>query len=137
MKLRSKGDFAVETNMFASAIRPESTTEYSVEQQPALSLDERGMITDCNKPFEMLFGLEWRDLVWHHVTRVFPQLSAEDFSRAGEIYPLPDYLSRCSQRYQAKNRHGETFTSNLIFVRHEQEGKVLLRMMVFPSDDCK
>jgi hypothetical protein len=135
MNLQSEGDIGNETNMPACVIRQELTTEYSTEQQPSLSLDERGVITDCNKSFEMLFGVEWHELVLHHVTRVFTQLSAEDISQAGEVYPLLDYLTRCSQRYQAKNRHGETFYSNLIFVRDEREGKVLLRLMVFPSDD--
>jgi hypothetical protein len=90
------------------------------------------MILDCNKLFEMLFGIEWRDLVWHHITRLFPQLSANDFALAGEVYPIRDYLIRCSQLYQAQNQHGVPFSSNLIFVRTAHEGKCCLRLTVIP-----
>jgi len=137
MNLPEEGCNAIKTGIPASAIRRELTAGYEPERHGALLLDERGFITDCNKSFEALFGMEWKELVWQHVTQVFPQITADDFAHAGEIHPLHDYLIRCGQRYEAKNRHGDAFTSNLIFVHHEQEGKRLLRVMVFPSDDAE
>jgi hypothetical protein len=136
MDLQPEGNRAIETGLPACAIRQEWTDEHLPERDdlPAISLDERGMILDCNKPFEVLFGFDWRDLVWHHITKVFPQLSTVEFTQAGQVYPLLDYLVRCSHLYQAKNRQGATFSSNLIFIRLEHEGKRLLRLIVFPSD---
>ena len=136
MNLHPAGNAAIETGLPACAIRQDWTDEHLAERDdlPAISLNERGMILDCNKPFEVLFGFDWRDLVWHHITKVFPQLTTVEFTQAGQVYPLLDYLVRCSQLYQAKKRDGVTFSSNLIFVRLEQEGKHLLRLIVFPSE---
>jgi hypothetical protein len=135
MNLQSEGNAAIVTRTFPGANRQEWTDEHLPERDdyPALSLDERGMILDCNKPFEMLFGFDWRDVIWYHITKIFPQLTAVEFIHAGQTCPLSDYLARCSQLYQAQNRNGVTFSSNLIFVRLEQEGKSILRMIVFPS----
>jgi hypothetical protein len=136
MNLHPAGNAVIETGLPACAIWQEWTDEHLAERDdlPAISLDERGMILDCNKPFEVLFGFDWRDLVWHHITKVFPQLTTVEFTQAGQISPLLDYLERCSHLYQANNRDGVTFSSNLIFVRLEQEGKHLLRLIVFPSE---
>jgi hypothetical protein len=134
-----EGNKAIDSNIASYIAQQEWTDEQLAERDdlPAISLDERGMILDCNKPFETLFGFDWRDLVWHHITKVFPQLSTVEFTQAGQVYPLLDYLVRCSQLYQAKNRDGVTFSSNLIFVRLEHEGKRLLRLIVFPSEATK
>ena len=48
--------------------------DYLAERQEpsALSLSERGLIRDCSKPLEMLFGFRRGDLVWQHVANLFP-----------------------------------------------------------------
>ena len=137
MSLQTAGNAAIKTHISSSASGQQWTDSRASELNdlPALSLDERGMILDCNKQFQMQTGFEWHDLVWHHVTRVFPQLSAGDFNQAGQAYPLPDYLIRCSKLYQAQNRHGITFFSNLIFVHQEHKGKRSLKLFVCPVED--
>jgi hypothetical protein len=138
MNLQTKGNSARETNISSFAPTQEWTDAQLSElgDLPALSLDERGMILDCNKQFEKQTGFEWHDLVWHHITRVFPQLTADDFIQAGQVVPLPDYLIRCSKLYQAQNQRGVSFFSNLIFVLHEHEGKRALRLFVCPAEDA-
>lgn len=100
---------------------------------PALSLDERGMVLDCSKSFERLFGFRRSELVWHHVSTLFPQLAGVELVRDGQINSLLSYLCRCGQPYQAINRQGETLSSNLSFVRIEYKGKRILRLIVQPS----
>jgi hypothetical protein len=54
--------------------------------------------------------------------------------KAGQINPLLNYLCRCGQLYEAQNRHGDTLSCNLSFVRIEYNGKRFLRLMVRLSD---
>jgi len=136
MDLHTEGHSASETNISAFTSGQKWVDSSEQNDLPALSLDERGMILDCNKQFEMRTGFKWHDLVWHHITNVFPQLTPADFIQAGQVYPLPDYLIRCGQLYQAKDRRGVTFNSNLIFVRLEHEGVRSLRLIVCPSEDA-
>jgi hypothetical protein len=137
MSLQTAGNATIKTHISLSAAGQQLSDSHARELNnlPALSLDERGMILDCNMQFQRRTGFEWQDLVWHHVTKVFPQLRAVDFNQAGQAYPLPDYLIRCGKLYQAQNRRGNTFLSNLIFVHHEHEGKRSLKLFVCPIED--
>lgn len=99
---------------------------------PALSLDERGMIQDCSKSFERLFGFKRCDLVWQHISRLLPQLTGVDLVEAGRLNPVLNYLCHCGHHYQAKNQQGDTFPCNLNFVRVEFGGKRSLRLILSP-----
>ena len=101
-------------------------------EPPALSLGERGLIRDCSKSLLILFGFRRSDLVWQPVARLFPQLAEVELIEAGQINPFLNYLCRCGQLYQSHNRQGDTFTSNLSFVRLEYEGRRSFRMLVRP-----
>jgi hypothetical protein len=139
MNLQRDSDPIAQTLSYPCGIQQERNDEYLAEQDvhPVLTLDERGMILDCNKLFEMLFGIEWHNLIWHHISRLFPQLTAQDFALAGEVYPIREYLIRCGQLHQAQDRHGVPFSCNLIFVRAAHEGKCCLRLTVIPSGGTK
>ena len=100
---------------------------------PALSLGEHGLIQDCNKSLVMLFGFRRSDLVWKPVSKLFPQLAEVALIEAGKVNPFLNYLCRCGQLYQSRNRHGDTFSSNLSIVRLECEGRRSFRMIVRPE----
>lgn len=102
---------------------------------PMAILNERGMILECNKPFETLFGFEWGGLTWQHISRLFPNLLGNDFVQAGETTPLRDYLIRCAEQHRAQHRNGGIFSCNLIFVRTAHDGMCCLMMTVIPSGD--
>jgi PAS domain-containing protein len=139
MDSQREGNVAAKILSFPYGIRQEWKAENPDERDvhPVVTLDELGMILDCNKPFERLFGFEWHDLLWHHISRLFPQLSATDLALAGEVYPILDYLIRCGQPHQAQSRHGVPFTCHLIFARIAQEGRCCLELAVFPHDDTQ
>jgi hypothetical protein len=135
MNLLREGHTTIETNKSSFAKLPEKTNE-SLEQlhDPlALSLDERGMIQDCSKSFEKQFGFRRSDLVWQPVAKLFPELVGVELIKSGQVNPLLNYLCRCGQLYRAQNRHGDTLSCNLSFVRIECNGKRSLRLMVRPS----
>jgi hypothetical protein len=139
MNLLKEDPATIETNKSSFAKLPGNTNE-SLEQihDPlALSLDERGLIQDCSKSFEKQFGFRRSDLVWQPVSKLFPQLVGVELIKSGQINPLLNYLCRCGQHYEAQNRHGDTLSCNLSFVRVEYNGKRLLRLMVRPSDGVR
>jgi hypothetical protein len=121
------------------AIRHEWHGEHLTERlnPPALSLDERGMIQDCSKSLEKLFGFRRRDLVWKHVSQLFPRLADVELVQSGHLNPLLNYLCHCGHLYEALNSRGETFSSNLSFVHIEFDGRRSLRLIVRPTDSAE
>lgn len=111
---------------------PEGRTTEWIEP-PALSLDERGMIQDCSKSFERLFGFKRCDLVWQHVSRLLPQLTGVTLVEAGRLNPVLNYLCHCGHRYLARNQRGDSFPCHLNFVRIEFGGKRSLRLIFNPA----
>ncbi|MDO8926967.1 MAG: hypothetical protein Q7U94_08660 [Sideroxyarcus sp.] len=103
------------------------------QDAPALSLGEHGLIQDCNKSLLMLFGFRRSDLVWQPVSKLFPQLADVELIEGGQVNPFLNFLCRCGQLYQSRNRQGDTFSSNLSIVRLEYKGRRSFRMIVRPS----
>ena len=99
----------------------------------ALILDERGMICDCSKAGEKLFGYLRGDLVWQHVSKLLPQLSDISLVSDGQINPRLGFLSHCGRLFQAKNQRGDTFYSALHFVYLNCGGERIIRLILRPS----
>lgn len=115
-----------------------NSSSYAESQEPpALTLDERGMIRDCSRSGEMLFGYRRHDLVWQHVSVLFPQLSGVALVQQQRLNPLLNFFCRCGKLFQSQNRQGDTFLCKLSFVRLESDGRHILRLIVRPSDDTK
>ncbi|MGC2048589.1 MAG: PAS domain-containing protein [Gallionella sp.] len=134
-----KNNAVIETNAASYAVGQEWTNEHPAEwyEPPALALDERGMIRDCSKSGERLFGYRRHDLVWQHVSMLFPQLSGIVLVQEGRFNPLLNFLCRCGKLFQSRNRQGDAFSCNLSFVRLEHDGIRTLRLIVSPSDNAK
>jgi hypothetical protein len=143
MNLQRKIHQAIEPNTsyfskrqeWTSAQRQEWRDNYLASRQelPALSLGEQGLIKDCNKPLQMLFGFRRSDLVWQQVSKLFPQLDGVELVQAGLVNPLLNYVCRCGQLYQSQTRQGGMFLSTLSIVRLEYEGRRSFRMIVRPE----
>ena len=110
------------------------SNEHRIEPQdpPSLALDERGMIQDCSKSFESLFGFQRRDLVWQHVSRLLPQLTGVDLVQAGRLNPILNYLCHCGHHYEAQDRQGRIISCILSLVRVEFDGRRSLRLIINP-----
>lgn len=103
------------------------------QEPPALSLGEQGLIQDCSKSLETLFGFRRSELVWQHVSKLFPQLADVELVQAGQVNAMLNYSCRCGRIYQARNRDGDCFPSNLSIVRLAYAGKNFLRVIVRPA----
>lgn len=139
MNLQRQSNAPNESNPTSTAKQRWSAFEHLTERYnpPALSLDERGMIKDCSKTFEKLLGFPRSDLVWKHVSRLFPQLMDVELLQAGQVNPRLKYLCHCGHCYQIKNRQGETFLSNLSFMLLEFGGRVSLKLIVNTLDEME
>jgi PAS domain S-box-containing protein len=139
MNLVKKSNTEIEANAPYYAVGQEWTDEYPAElhESPALSLDERGMIRNCNKSGERLFGYQCHELVWQHVSMLFPQLSGVPLVQEGRFNSLLNFLCRCGKLFQSQNRQGDTFPSELSFVHLDHDGRRTLRLIVSPSDNTK
>jgi PAS domain S-box-containing protein len=102
------------------------------QEPPALTLDERGMILDCSKAGEALFGYSRKDLVWHHVSRLLPELSEFQLLKDGKLNEQLAFLSRCGRPFCAINRIGTVFLIELNIVLLYVAGKGSIRVIVQP-----
>ncbi len=103
-------------------------------REPAqLTLDEFGMIRDCNKAGEDLFAYSLRDLVSLHISILLPQLARIELLQKGQLNPRLNYLCHCGHVFLAQSRDGGTFSSELAMVWLERPKAGILRLFVLPS----
>jgi PAS domain S-box-containing protein len=102
------------------------------QEPPVLTMDEQGMICDCSKAGEKLFGYSCKDLVWQPVSRLLPELSGISLVTNGEINQQLGFLSHCGHHFQAISRSGNTFMNELYFVLLDYAGRRIVRLIVQP-----
>lgn len=135
MNLQMKDKAVIEIMVPSGDELQEMGDEQSAERyEPAsISMDDRGMILDCSKSFERYFGYRRRDLVWHHVSSLFPELTEIELVQNGQFNSLLTFQCRCGKLFQAKNMQGITLSCNLSFVSLEYSAKHTLRLFVSPA----
>ena len=99
----------------------------------ALILDESGMICDCSKTSEELFGYNLRELISLHVSKLLPQLSEIELVQNGQVNPRLVYLCHCGHLFKAQSHHGGSFLSELCLVCLYNAGKRILKLFILPS----
>ncbi len=114
------------------AIEMNTPWHTSWQEPPALTLDERGMICDCSKAGEKLFGYGRKDMIWQHVSKLLPELSEIQLVKNGQFNAQLGFLSRCGQPFLAINRLGNIFLNNLHFVLLNYAGEYAIRVIVQP-----
>ena len=115
----------------------ENTTGYTLQDPAALVLDDRGMIRNCNKSCEKLFGYRSSELAWQHVSRLFPQLSEVQLVQNGVFNPHLEFLCHFGLPFRARKYLGDTFDSELHFVHLNQNGRFVIRLLINPSHRAK
>jgi len=114
----------------AIKIHPRSRVEW--QEPPTLTLDERGMICDCSKAGETLFGYHRKDMVWQHVSKLLPELSKFQLVKNGQLNSQLGFLSRCGQPFLVINQLGNICVNNLHFVLLNYSGKCAIRVILQP-----
>lgn len=101
---------------------------------PALTVDERGMICDCNRAIESLFGYRRSEVVWRHISMLLPQMEDVELMPQGRVNPRLQFLCRIGKPFAALDRSGERFDSNLFFNDLGNAGAPRLRVIVRAAD---
>lgn len=98
----------------------------------AFSLDEQGFIQECGKTVEKLFGYVQHEVVWQHVSCLFPQLSEICLMQNGRLNQMFQYICHCGHVFEAIGKHGDVILCNLSFFQIENDGTHNLRLIVRP-----
>jgi PAS domain S-box-containing protein len=117
------------------SLQMDATQEHSSAtcEVASLTLDESGMIRDCCRAAEKLFGYSLRQLCSQHVSALIPQLSGIEMVQEGQVNPKLAYLCRCGHLFRAESRYGDILPSELSLVRLENAGRRMLKLFVLPS----
>jgi len=100
----------------------------------ALTLDERGVILDCSKAAERLFGYLRSELIWRHVSQLLPQLIEDALVQDGRLNPRLSFLCHSGHLFQTHDQHGRAFRSELHLVELNNLSGRSLRLIVCPVD---
>lgn len=106
------------------------------EKLAMLTLDDRGMVCDCNSSGEALFKCRRSELVWRHISLVLPQLEELALMQDGQINPRLRFLCRIGRRFQAVARDGERFASELFLNLLDNKGHCRLSLIVRPAQEA-
>lgn len=98
----------------------------------AFSLDEDGFIQECSKSVEKLFGYHEHELIWQHISCLFPQLTEVALMKGDRLNPLFQYICHCGHAFEAINKLSDVIKCNLNFFLIENEGVPTLRLIVRP-----
>jgi len=78
-----------------------------------LTLNDQGVIRDCSRACEQVFGYAPEELAGRHVSMLLPQLPDTDLVQAGRINARLAHLCHCAVAFQARRRDGRCFASEL------------------------
>src|SRR5512146_1769792 len=95
MNLHSESNSVIEltARSFNEIENQRQTTERY--EPPMLLLDEEGMIKDCSKSAERLFGYRLSEIVWQHVSCLFPQFLESALIQNGRVNPKFNFIAHC------------------------------------------
>jgi len=78
-----------------------------------LTLNELGVIRDCSRACEQVFGYLPEELAGRHVSMLLPQLPDADLVQEGRINSRLAHLCHCAFAFHARRRDGWCFASEL------------------------
>lgn len=98
-----------------------------------LMLDERGMIRESSRAAERIFGYKRGELIWRHISLLFPQFSKMALVQDGQINQRLAFLCHCGHQFLAHGKNGNLFQSELHVVELGNNEKLILKMIVRPT----
>ena len=102
------------------------------EEAATLMLDGKGMILDCNRSGEALFKYRRSEMVWRHVSMLFPQLSELELIQNCQPNPHLRFLCRIGRQFQGLTQEGGCFACDLFLNALDNTGRGLLSLIARP-----
>ena len=132
MNLQLEGNAVRKIDAFFSP-KPSMEIDVSTPCAPIeFSLDENCLIQECSKSVETLFGYRQHELIWQHISCLFPKLSEVDLVQGHQINQMFSYICRCGHTFEALSARGALVKCNLRFFLIANEGISTLRLIVHP-----
>ena len=97
-----------------------------------LTLSDNGLIRECNKAFERLFGFTQKMLLWQHVSMLLPQLAGVAIVREGEINHRLHYLAHIGHRFEMLCLGGGRRAVRICLNDGENSGRHYVRLTLCP-----
>lgn len=79
-----------------------------------LTLDEGGVIIDCDGAVEAMFGYSPADLIYRHVSVLLPRLQDMELTQGGQLSSRLHYLCHIGVPFLVRCRDDEHFLGNLL-----------------------
>lgn len=91
-----------------------------------LTLDDLGVIRDCSRACEPVFGYRPDELIGRPISVLLPQLPDVDLVQEGRINSRLAFLCHCAFAFQARCRDGRIFASEVFINRLDTHNVVVL-----------
>jgi PAS domain S-box-containing protein len=105
---------------------PSTISELEAVDLATLTLDDLGVIRDCSRACEPVFGYRPNELIGRHISILLPQLPNADLVQEGRINSRLAFLCHCAFAFQARRRDGRIFASELFINRLDIHNVVVL-----------
>lgn len=102
-----------------------------------ITVNDNGMIRECNKAVESLFGYAPGKLLWQHISVVLPQLADMPLMHHGEINPRLHFLAHIGRRFEAICVGGMHRAVRICLNDGETMGRHFVRLTLCPAaEEC-
>jgi len=91
-----------------------------------LALDDRGVIQNCSRTCEQVFGYRQDELAGRHVSTLLPQLEDTELVLEDRVNSRLAFLCHCAIPFHARPRDGNSFTSEIFINRLGRQSLVVL-----------
>ncbi len=99
---------------------------------PALTLDDAGIILGCSDAGESLLGYRSEELKCAHISALIPQLEEIPLMKGNEINPRLSFLCRCGHPFRTLDRNGNLFPCELHLFELGNASRRILRIILSP-----
>lgn len=102
------------------------------ENTVILTLNDSGIICECNRAGCRLLGCTRNALAWQHVSRLLPQLQNTVLLKNAHLNPYLKFLSRVGHPFEVVTLNGLHFYAELFFSEIENLGRQTLQVIIAP-----
>lgn len=105
---------------------------HAVNELALLTLDENGIIKECNKAGAELLGCAANKLTWLNISKFLPRLGEVALLQGERVNPYLRFLSRVGHQFELIGMGGVHLTSQLFFNEAENQNPHYLRIIIQP-----
>jgi PAS domain S-box-containing protein len=114
----------------------EFEVDWALPAHALLSLDEEGMIVDCDAEAGRLFGYRPLELEGRHISFLLPELARMPVLRDNAVNPRLAFLCHCGKHFTGCRREGWSFPVELFVNRVESAAHEPVLLMLRAAESA-